>query len=34
MTSITKDIAFLMWEDYIKLTQKQIEELEEKNKKK
>jgi hypothetical protein len=29
MTSITKEFAFLMWEDYIKLIQKQIEEIEE-----
>ena len=34
MTAITKDIALLMWQDYINLTQKQIEELEEWNKKK
>ncbi len=34
MTKATRDIAILMWEDYIKLTQRQIEELEAWNKKK
>ncbi len=34
MTAITKDIALLMWQDYINLTQKQIEEFKEWNKKK
>ncbi len=34
MTSVTKDLALLMWQDYITLTQKQQEELIEWNKKK